>query len=185
MQAIVSDMRGLNLEREFDLVLVPQEAFQLLTNERDAIEALLSFRKHLSINGTILIDLATYSPQTKSQIGPSYYDPAVPNGKLVREWTRQLPNGQSLTRSRIQHEMPSSLFLSFFYEIEGNGEKETYVSDMLLRKYDLDHFQSLCKETALEVQVVYGDYDRDPYTPQSERMVLLLKRKLVLRGVSL
>ncbi|SEM94767.1 class I SAM-dependent methyltransferase [Lihuaxuella thermophila] len=185
MLAIVSDMRDMNLEREFDLVLVPQEAFQLLANEHDAIKALLSFRKHLSMDGTIMIDLATFSHKSKSHIGPSYYDPSFPNGELIREWTRQLPNGKSLTRSRIQHDLPSSLIVEFFYEIEGNNQKETYVTNMLLRKYDFDHFRSLCKETALEVTEVYGDYNRASYTTDSERMILLLKKKLMLRGVSL
>jgi cyclopropane fatty-acyl-phospholipid synthase-like methyltransferase len=93
--ALVADMRSLNLPRRFDLLIVPQGGLQLLSGPEDALRALQSLRPHLRSRGRLVLDLATFEAGVDGDedARPSYFDPIVPNGQLVHEWVRPLPDG--------------------------------------------------------------------------------------------
>lgn len=175
--ALVADMRYLNLPRRFDLVIVPQGGLQLLPGPEDALRALTSLRLHLRPTGRLVLDLATFEAGVDGDedTRPSYFDPAVPNGQLVQEWTRLLPDGGQLTRWRTQHLEPDTLTTTFFYRIEipdGSVEESSFV--MGSRRYQHDQVMLLVDAAGLCAQAVYRNYRSDSYTCSGHRMIFLL-----------
>lgn len=51
------DMRDFNLDHEFNLIIVPFRAFQHMLTPEDQKQALACFRKHLTSEGKLIIDL--------------------------------------------------------------------------------------------------------------------------------
>lgn len=177
VSALVADMRSVDLDRTFDLVLVPQGGIQLLSDERDAARALALLRRHLAPLGTLLVDLATFEagPEEEDEARPAYFDPAVPNGLLVDEWVRRLPEGGTLTRRRTQHLDRSALTTTFFYTIEtaeGGSEETSFV--MVSRRYEYERVVALVDGAGLAVRRVCRSYRGDPYESVGHRMIFVL-----------
>jgi len=175
--ALAADMRYLNLPRRFDLIIVPQGGLQLLPGPEDALRALTSLRLHLRPTGRLVLDLATFEAGVDGddEAGPSYFDPTVPNGQLVHEWTRPLPDGKQLTRCRTQHLEPETLTTTFFYRLagtDGTVEESNFV--MGSRRFQHDQVMLLADAARLHMQAVYRNYHGDPYMGSGHRMIFVL-----------
>ena len=57
IEIILQDVRTLNLKNSFNLIIFPYRGFQSLLSVEDQINALTSIRKHLNIEGRLIIDL--------------------------------------------------------------------------------------------------------------------------------
>ncbi len=185
IQPVVADMRNLSLGQVFDLILVPQGAFQLLPNPQDALRALSRFRCHLAHNGRLLIDLATFQTDIcgDEHIRPSYYDPSIPNGQLIAEWTRVLQTGGTLTRARIQCLQEEMLTTTFYYTLRANEQEEHLTFVMKSRRYCYEQLLALCHQAGLVPRHVYRNYSYDPYLSFGHRMVFLLERDHKIEGI--
>ena len=175
--ALVADMRYLSLLGRFGLVIVPQGGWQLLPGPGDALRALTSLRRHISDTGRLVLDLATFeaSVDGDEDARPAYFDPIVPNGQLVHEWTRPLPDGRSLTRSRSQHLEPDTLTTTFFYRIEapdGSVEESSFI--MGSRRYQYEQVVLLADTVGLRVERVCRNYRGAPYLGSGHRMIFVL-----------
>ena len=175
--ALVADMRYLSLPQRFDLLIVPQGGLQLLPGPEDALRALTSLHRHMSDTGRVVLDLATFEAGVDGDedARPSYFDPIVPNGQLVHEWTRPLPDGRSLTRSRTQHLGPDTLTTTFFYRLEapdGSVEESSFV--MGSRRYRYEQVVLLADTVGLRVERICRNYRGDPYLGSGHRMIFVL-----------
>lgn len=179
VEAVVGDMCTLQLEENFDLIIVPRECFQLLLNDVDAAEALKRFAAHLNPDGQLLVDLATFAagkPGTRN-LQPVYYDPEIADGITTQEWRRPLPTGDFLERSRTQYHLSGDLIeFHFFYRtLRADKSEEASSSLLRLRRYDVDTFCQLARSAGLFPEAIWGDYDKTPYMPGDARMVCLLR----------
>lgn len=178
VRTAVADMRRLDLGRGFDLILVPREAFQLLTNRREALDASRALRKHLNPSGKLFIDLATFAADGFGERGldPSYFDPEVAEGRLVEEWSRDLPDGETLTRSRVQRDEGSTVRVEYAYELRENESVRRWCSKVRLRRYSLEGITELLEEAGMRVVEVYRNYRRTPYERGAARILVLAQR---------
>ena len=185
IQPVIADMRDLSLGQVFDLILVPQGAFQLLPNPQNALRALSGFRCHLAHNGRLLIDLATFQADIcgDEHIRPSYYDPSIPNGQLVAEWTRVLQTGGTLTRACIQCLQEEMLTTTFYYTLRANEQEEHLTFVMKSRRYCYEQLLALCHQAGLIPRHIYRNYSYDPYLSVGHRMVFLLERDHKMEGI--
>lgn len=177
VDAAVADIRAPDLDRTFDLILIPREAFQLLTDYDDALQALNALGEHLSTGGTLMIDLCTFSPDVhgESSIYPDYFDPEMQDDKLLLEWSRNLSLGKTLARSRIQHREGSNIKVEYFYTIAEEGlSVKRWNSEIGLKAYDYESFSALLSETNLEIRKSYRNYCCKPYVPGSARIITLI-----------
>lgn len=172
--AVVGDLRDLDLGEAFDLVVVQREAFQLLARE-DAPAALRRLRAHLAPGAVLSIDLATFAPrESGSPLQPSYYDPTLPDGTIVDEWTRVLPSGEVLSRRRVQRHSPGAVEIEFLYDLRGDGSGERWSATVVFTSYGKEEAIDLAAAAGLEPREIEGDYEGGPYRPGGGRMVLSL-----------
>ncbi len=175
--ALVADMRYLSLPRRFDLIIVPQGGLQLLPGPEDALTALGTLRPHLHATGRLVLDLATFEGGVDGDedARPAYFDPTVPNGQLVHDWTRPLPDGRALTRCRTQHLEPDTLTTTFFYRLAGtDGTVEESSFAMGSRRYQHEQLMLLADTVGLSVERVCRNYRGDPYLGSGHRMIFVL-----------
>ncbi|HKR50417.1 MAG TPA: class I SAM-dependent methyltransferase [Pseudonocardiaceae bacterium] len=183
ISTVTADLRWFDLGRRFDLVLVPQEAFQLLCQAADAQAALHRLAAHVAPGGRLLLDLHRFAGQDKPDVLPDYFDPAVPEGMLVAEWTRPVENGRQLTRARRQHDHGETVQIVYHYRLHGDegmagqgdaGLASQWASKIVLRRYQLADIQDLATQAGLTIQSVARDYAGRPYQPGAGRMITIL-----------
>ena len=175
----VGNMCTLDLQEHFDLIIVPQEAFQLLTDQSQARQALTSLARHLAPDGTLMVDLATYRSGRPSDahLHPTYFDPTLPDGRLVHEWTRMAPAGTQIERSRIQHRLDDTrITVEFHYHIRHtNGETHNRTAHIEMRCYAYKEFVEMAQKSRLAPRAIYRNYHAEPFGPDAVRMIFLLQ----------
>jgi SAM-dependent methyltransferase len=177
VRCVVADLRTIHLGRRFDLVLVPQEAFQLLSGTVDAVAALSQLRRHLRPGGTLVVDLHSFAadPHAEPDAALDYFDPGQPDGVMIPEWTRPVADGQ-LTRQRTQWQRGSTVRIGYSYTLRGpdGTAADSWQSEVVLRRYRLPEFSALATRAGLRVRQVLRNYAGHPYLPGSARAVVLL-----------
>lgn len=179
VRCVVADLRTLDLDTRFDLILVPQEAFQLLTGTADAVAALTQLGKHLRPAGRLLVDLHSFTadPHDEPDATLDYFDPGQPDGVVIPEWTRPVPDGH-LTRQRTQWQEGSTVRIRYSYRLRSRDGTDagSWQSEVTLRRYPLFEFSRVASRAGLEVVSARRNYAGDPYESGSARAVVLLQR---------
>lgn len=178
VRGVVADLRAIDLHRRFDLVLVPQEGFQLLTGAGEPAAALGQLRRHLRPTGNLMVDLHSFSADARAEpdAGLDYFDPGQPEGVAVPEWTRRVAGGQ-LARQRTQWQRGSTVRIRYAYRLRGPDGRtsQAWRAEVVLRRYRLPEFATLAAAAGLRVVRALRNYAGDPYLPGSARAVVLLQ----------
>jgi len=170
------DMRQLSLGRAFDLVVTPIDAFQLLLNDDDAVSALESLGNCVASEGSLIIDLARFGDTSIDlHSRPVFYDPKQPDGIIIKEWTRTLNTGATLTRSRRQTHDGRLMKFRFFYEVSGRIDERKLYTDLTLRKYNRSQIEKLIRQAGLTIVNSFGNHNRDELTDRSARLIYELQ----------
>ncbi len=177
IRAFVGDMLSFTLRRAFDLILVPRDSF-LLIHKIDASRALRNLKNHLHEGGTLMLDvglLAHPGADGRADL-PDCYDPSSTDGEVVREWTRPINTDSWLCRERQQYHSSDSVYFKFNYKILGKdlGLLDSYSSRMRLARYCAPSLFTLITNASLCLKAAFRNYRGDVFTPQSDRIILLL-----------
>ncbi|WP_327358355.1 class I SAM-dependent methyltransferase [Streptomyces sp. NBC_01304] len=179
--AVQADLRELDLGRRFDLIIVPQEAFQLVESHQDAERALRRLAHHLAPGGSLLLDLHSFGPDNApggqgTSALPDYFDPALPDGLPVTEWRRDIAPSGWLERSRVQHDEGTHMRIDYLYRRgEGDRVQEQWQSSIRLRRYRRPEVEAMADRADLYIDRTARDYTGAPWTPGSARMITLLR----------
>ena len=176
-RAVQGDIRSLGAIGEFDLVICPREAFQLLSRS-DAAQALRSMAASITNEGLIVIDLFKFSPQpaSPSDAPPDYFTPT--DHGWVADWTRTTGDGSlTVTRRRCQSFTPDGVHLEMRYTLRAPGESEPRFASLAfdLTNYTDDEFHLLASQSTLDVLASFDGYGGAATTaPRSLRTVFVL-----------
>jgi SAM-dependent methyltransferase len=179
VRPIVADLRTLALDQQFDLILVPREAFQLVTDREEAFSSLLCLGRHLAPGGRLMIDLSPFSDvrDEQSNLRPDYFDASLPDGIWIEEWSRPTKNGAVLSRARMQfHNEGSTVGVTFKFTLTSNASTDVREAKIGLRVYSRHEFEENCRSAGLKVEAVFGDYQKSPHKTGDARMIFLLSR---------
>lgn len=172
---IVGDMRRLNPPKAAELLVVAPEAFQFLTDLDEASAALSSMARSLTPNGRVVLDLSPYRRVPNPKL--EYYDPLIPDGTEIEEWTKRSRLGELITRWRSQHHPnPHTVEVHFRYRCVSEAGDKEWLASMTFRIFGRDEIRWRVRRAGLEVLDEWGDYDRTPILPTSPRMIFLLGR---------
>ena len=164
-----ADMRYFNLDRKFNLIIIPFRPLQHLHTIEDQINALNSVKHHLDSNGRFAFDV--FYPKYKilfDAIGEEISD---------LEWKR---NG--LTVKRYYKKLKVDLLNQNF---EGEFIYRSFRGDALIKEereslrmsyYTYPHLQLLFRVCGLEIVDQYGSFKKDPIDICKE-MIFILRKK--------
>ena len=159
------DVRSLDLEEKFDLVIMPFTSFEELVDPVDQLAALRTIRQHLSAFGQFLCVLHNRGPRLAAADNQfsllGRYDLPVGQTLLVWKHERPLPDG-TVTGFQLFELYDSNAFL-----------ESKLLWDLHFRLFEHDEVISLAVEAGFEVAAVYGDLDRQPYVAASSPLMIL------------
>lgn len=178
--SVVGDLRRLQLNELFDLIIVPREAFQLLGPDEDVEDALAGLSGHLRPGGILILDLANFDRKDCTTPGllPDYYSPTAPDGVLLFEWTRSVGEGVALSRRRIQNHISADFFnVTFYYDIiEDSSLVDTRMLQISFRRYPVNDIRRRLENRGLTIIGVYGDYDDNWVGADSVRAIVVARK---------
>ncbi len=168
----VQDMRSLLLEHQVDFAILPREGLQLVP-PHDGEKVLSAIAANLAPNGLLLIDLARFV----SVVGdndPDYYKHGQFDGAATLDWTRQLSDGTSFSRSTAQSDKGDSIVFDMQY-VQGSNPPKEWSAQMQIYRYNREWVVSSVPE-GMQLEAFYGDYDRSALRENSTRIIALLRK---------
>ena len=181
IRAEVADMRELDIKSVFDVALIPREALQLLSPD-DGRKAVSAIGAHVDAGGLLFVDLATFQANKEIPTDPDYFDPDRSDDVWKTNWTRNLADGSSLTRSSAQRQEAGSIHIRLAYHIaHPMGAQDRWRSEMRLFRYERNWLDDATPD-GMNLDAVYGGYDYSPFSDKSPRMIAIYRRPISLKS---
>jgi SAM-dependent methyltransferase len=165
------DMRQERPGRRYKLAVCAFNSFLCLSSVEDALIFLRNARDHLEPGGMLGIEVSAFTPE-------ELVDP--PGGpRLQHDFTRELPGGRLDRFSVSRYDAASQLLsMRLFYEIyDASGRlRERRVHDLTIRVTWRDELDLMLRLAGLEVEAVYGGFDGERFTSESDNLIMLSRR---------
>ena len=165
IKLVQGSMKKFTLNQKFALVIVPNSFGHLLTTE-DQLSTIHCVRDHLVDGGLFILDLYP---------GAQQYERAKFEDTPV-----QLPDGRRVSRSGIiQSDFPNQLMrVELRYTVQdaegiviNEVDVVSRVALIFNREADL-----LIRMSEMQVEEVFGDFEKNPYNPDSGRRIFVLRK---------
>ena len=167
VRLVQGDMTGFDLQTTFPLITVPFHAWLHLTTCQAQLASLASIRRHLRPGGRLVIHLPA----------PATIVEAEHDGSLVLENSLSDPEtGETVLQfSSTQLDKESQLYdVTWIYDrIAADGIVRRLVVPMTLHYLFPHQMDLLLRRSGLAVVAIWGDYDRSPYTAESEHLIIV------------
>ncbi|MBN2379539.1 class I SAM-dependent methyltransferase [candidate division WOR-3 bacterium] len=161
------DMRKFELGRQFPLVFIPFRSFQHLETRSDQEACLECVSRHLEKSGRFVLSL----------FAPSYQ--RLANRQMFNSLgTIELPDGCRLSRTeRVTHDYVNQLItVEWTYDVvdaKGNIKRNVWTFPMrYLWRFETE---LLLEKAGLEVETIYGDYNRCAFDHNGEMLFVARK----------
>ncbi len=156
------DMRFIDYNKEFDVVLNLSTSFGYFEDDKDNYKVLENVNRALKPGGKFLIEF--HSPSCVKRNYQSYCENEV-DGETI------------ITKSKIDNNT-----LRNEVTVKGTDYERTY--NQVIKLYDTDWFDKMTKKCGLIIDEIYCDFDKNPYNPlASKRMVIVGRSKKTLLSV--
>ena len=166
----VADARSLRLGRTFPLAIVALNSFTHFETPDDQAAVLQRLHEHLDPNGVLVLDLP--NPETTLLTDAA--------GQVFYEYTRPFgPAGATLVKFRSQIADPATQVVAMtfiFDEVAPDGALRRAMATFNVRYLYRAEAELLLSRHGFAVEHVYGDYDLNPYTSSSEKLVIVARR---------
>jgi len=164
---IEGDMRTLDLDERYDLVLVPLGGLQHLETPEEVADALATVARHLAPVGVAVVDVE--APHADDWLpGPH---------PLVEHWTRPGCGG-NVTKWVAIDARPSEQLrdVTYHFDVQGpDGGLRRHSASFTLRVVTVGEIALAARLAGLRIVAWYGDYEGSPPRDGDERIVALLE----------
>ena len=166
VRLVEGDMRRFTLATRYDMVVVGLNTFMHLHTVADQLDCLASIHAHLRPAGILLLDLA--NPHTLAR--------ETPLGVMQHRFTAPAParDGSSVTLWSVTSLLAADQIARsdlFFDEMDSAGSLRRSIADVTLRLTYRFELELLLARSGFAVRNLYGDYEGEPYSDESERMI--------------
>jgi SAM-dependent methyltransferase len=164
----LGDMVDFDLGRTFALVTIPFRAFAHVLEAKDHVRLFQNMRRHLAPGGRLIFDffhpkLALLATGQKDWLDMEREE----DGRKIRRYASATPHAATQIND-----------IRFRWEIEQpSGEIERLESSFKMRwfyRFEIEHLLERC---GLEIESLYGDFDRSPMRDDSPEMVFVARAK--------
>ena len=169
---VPGDMRTARLDRRYGLAVCAFNSFLCLLTPDDALSFLRNAREHLEPGGLLGIEVSAFTPEELAE------DPGGPS--LRHDLARDLPDGGRLDRfSLSRYDAASQIMeMRLFYEASdaSGGQKSSRAHDLAIRTANRDELLLMLRLAGLGVEAVYGGFDAEPFTAESDHLIVLARK---------
>lgn len=159
------DVRNIELPNEhFALAFVALNSFMHLEQVKDQLVTLTNMRRTLKRDGLLILDMFNPNPCHLSN----------EDNRLLLDRDFQLDDGQwvyKFVASESDMATQTSSMTCFYERVDAHGQVNRQVVRFPMRwvyRYELEH---LLARAGFMLRFVYGSYDLDEYTSDSERLI--------------
>ena len=167
---VKQDIRELHLSQKFALAFVALGSLAHFTSRKAQQQALAAVRRHLNKGGTFILDIGNTDARYMENL----------SGQLLHQGTWRSDDGTLLTHmvSPASSHTRHLLELTHFYDqhAQGGPIKRTVVTTQLYL-FERGEMELLLEQAGFVVKDVYGDYDMEPFTLESQRMIFRAEAK--------
>lgn len=156
---VKSDMRKIPFENEFDFVFNLYTSFGYLENDGEDEIALMEINRSLRSGGVFVLDVLN-----KERILKNYQS---------KNWT-ELKDGSSILFERKFDYAEGRTYEKRIRVLKNGKRREV---DLILRIYALTEIIAMLKSAGFGFESVYGDYDGGEYDSNSNRCIVIAKKK--------
>lgn len=157
---VQENMIDINYHEEFDAVINMFYSFGFFETEEENNRVLKNFYNSLKPGGKFLFHTDVNIPR-------------IISGKYREDETRNLSSGKTLRIIDKYDGSDKRIHGTWIIkDKEGNEAKKDYS----VRVYTKEEFIDLCKKTGFTSFETYADWDKNPYTEDSEDMIIIAKK---------
>jgi SAM-dependent methyltransferase len=157
---VQENMIDIKYQEKFDAVVNMFYSFGFFGTEEDNNRVLENFYNALKPGGKFLFHTDVNMPRILS-------------GKYKENETRKLVSGKTLRISDVYNPKDKRIYGSW---IISNKEGKEIKRDYSVRVYDKEEFIKLCETVGFKDFEVYGDWNKTPYSEESEDMIIIGKK---------
>jgi SAM-dependent methyltransferase len=164
-----ADMRGFSLGRTFGLIFIALNSLMHVETQEDQARTLACAAQHLAAGGRLVVDL--FNPDVvlpdPLQEGQLFLHCLKPRGAT------HVLHFQSPTVDRAAQVVSVT---NFYDEIDAGGAVKRYLAPFKQRYLTRGEIGLLLTQAGLDVEVIYGSYELDPFDASSERLIAVARR---------
>lgn len=162
------DMRNAKLGRRYKLGICAFNSFLCLRSQEDALAFLGNARAHMEPNGLLGIEVSAFAPEELCD---------APGGPtLSHDLTRELTHGTlerfSISRYDAATQLLSMRLFYELYDLEGNLQNKR-MHELNIRVVGRGELELMLRLAGFEVEAVYGGFEGEPFSGESERLISL------------
>jgi hypothetical protein len=162
-------LEGLNLGSQFRTIILGLDSFGLLIKRADQLRALTAARSHATHDGRLILDVA--NGNLRGSVEPAE--------ELLHDLTQPDPEtGRTITKFVLRRSRPAEQLdeLMFFYdEQDERGFLRRSTVELQLRWFTRFELELLLQSAGWHVDELYGNYDLEPYGPNSDRLLIVAR----------
>jgi SAM-dependent methyltransferase len=162
-------LEALRVEGQFRTIIIGLDSFGLLIRRDDQLAALRAAKTLASHDGRLILDLANGNLRGSSE----------PPEELIHDLTMPDPEtGRPITKFVLRRPKPSEQTdeLMFFYdEQDERGYLRRTMIELGLRWFTRFELELLLQTAGWQVDEVYGNYDLEPFGPDSDRLIVVAR----------
>lgn len=172
VQLIAADMNAFSLAHAaYQLAIIPYNTF-LHVEPADAVSVCHTIARHLTPGAFFFLDLPN----------PYLVVQSANDRLLTLEDTlvdAETGNLVLVLASHRLEEASQQLHITWLYDVSPPGEGAVHrtVVEVTYHYYFLHQLELLLQEAGFSLEAVYGDYNRAPFAEDSERLLLLARRR--------
>jgi len=167
---VEQDMRQLALDGRFNLAFVAVNSFMHLLTVDDQMEALSRIREHLNPGGRLLLDL--FNPDLGRLLdfrGQVSLDKVLTDPETGHTVMKMRSDRADLSQQTIS--------VSFIFdEVDGQGVVRRTLVPFSVRYLFRAELEHLLQRSGFAVEAIYGSYDLDDFSSDSEKMITVARR---------
>lgn len=167
---VEQDMRLLDLGGCFNLVLIAVNSFSHILSPDDQLKTLARIRRHLNPGGLLLLDL--FNPDLSRLLdmhGQMTLDKVMIDPDTGRRLMRFHADKVDLGQQTIH--------VTFVVdEMDDDGHVQRTLFPFTMRYLFRYELELLLRHAGFEIEAIYGSYDLDEYTGDSEKMIAVARR---------
>jgi SAM-dependent methyltransferase len=170
---VEADMANFSLGRTFALVTVPFRPLQHLVSVEEHLGLLACVHRHLAPGGKLALDvfhphLTTLAEALNLEEIEDTAEVALPDGRRIRRTFRVTAKYRAEQRNDIE---------LIYYVQDPAGNTARLVQAFPMRYFFRFEIEHLLARAGFELQYLFGNFDRSPFTDSSPEMVVIALRK--------
>jgi SAM-dependent methyltransferase len=162
-------LETLDLEGRFRTIILGLDSFGLLIDRDDQVRALRAAREHATHDARLILDVANGNLRGSSEPPEELlHDLTLPDPDTGRPITKFI-----LRRPRAEAQLDELMF--FYDEQDERGYLRRSMVELRLRWFTRFELELLLQSAGWQVDELYGNYDLEPYGPNSDRLLVVAR----------